>query len=160
MRFQPRELVVLLGLAMSFCVAFLIQPEWNASEAHLLCDGESARMFDSMAACTVGQRPGCPCVRPENPWASVFWLCVLPSIGVAASLLLRLRGSLGAALLGGALAVAGVSALFALSRRNAFDGEAWGLGVLVVAAYIALVLGAFGTTRVITKWLTRKNTAT
>ena len=157
MRFRPREVVVLLSLAVTFCAAFLIQPEWNVSEAHLLCDGEPTRVFESMAACTVGQPPGCPCVRPENPWAYVFWLCVLPSIGVAASLLLR---SHGAAQLGGALSVAGACALFALSRRNSFDEEAWGVGLLVVAAYIALVLVTFGTTRAITKWISRKMSAT
>ena len=55
MQLRSREVVVLMSLAVIFCVAFQIQPEWYVPEAHLVCDGEPARIFDLMVACAVGQ---------------------------------------------------------------------------------------------------------
>ena len=149
---------MLLGLATAFYVAFLIQPDWALTEAHRLCEGEPSRIFDSMNACGIGQGPGCTCFRPDNPWAPVFWLAVLPLIGASACLLLRSRFLLGVVLLGAVLAAAG--ALVVLGHRGALDEEGVTVGMLVIAAYIALVLAAFAVCRAVKYWFVAKPSAT
>lgn len=160
MRLDLRELVVLGGLAATFCVCFLIEPDWNVTEAHRLCGREPAQVFDSMSACSIGQQPGCTCMRPENPWAYVFWLAVLSSIGIAASVLLRSDFLPGAALLIVSLAAAGACALFLLGRRESFDEEALVIGQVVVAVYIAFVLVVFALARSARHWTFARRTAT
>jgi len=159
MQLGLRELTVLVGLAAIFCVCFLVQPDWHVTEAHRLCDGEPARVFDSMAACDIGQEPGCMCMRPVNPWAYVFWLGVLSSIGIAASVLLRSDFLASAALLIVALAAAGACALSLLSHRESFDEEAWLIGKFVVAAYIAFVMVVFALARSARHWTLARRTA-
>jgi hypothetical protein len=148
---------MLLGLATAFYVAFLIQPDWALTEAHRLCEGEPSRIFDSMDACGVGQRPGCTCFRPDNPWASVFWFAVLPLIGASASILLRSRFLPGVVLLGAVLAAAG--ALVVLGHRRSIDEEGIAVEALVIAAYIALILAVFGVCRVVKYWFVAKRSA-
>lgn len=150
MRSATREFATLLGLAAAFYVAFLIQPDWAVTEAHRICEGEPLRVFDSINACGVGQRPGCTCFRPDNPWASVFWFTVLPLIGISASLLLRSRFLRGTILLSAVLAAAG--ALVVLGHRGSLDEEGVAVGLLVITAYIALVLTAFGVRRAVEYW--------
>jgi len=158
MQLSLRELVVLVGLAAIFCVCFLVEPDWHVTEAHRLCNGESTRVFDSMAAC--GQQAGCTCMRPVNPWAYAFWLAVLSSIGIAASVLLRSDFLPAVALLIVALAVAGACALFLLSRRESFDEEAWLIGKVVVAVYIAFVMVVFALARSARHWTLARRTGT
>jgi len=159
MQLSLRELVVLVGLAAIFCVCFLVEPDWHVTEAHRLCNGESTQIFDSMEACTTGPQPGCMCMRPVNPWAYVFWLAVLSLIGIAASVLLRSDFLPAAALLIVVLAGAGASALFLLSRRDSFDEEAWVIGKVVVAVYIAFVMVVFALARSARHWsLARRTT--
>ena len=160
MKLSLRELVVLVGLAAIFCVCFLVEPDWHVTEAHRLCNGESTRVFDSMAACGIGQQPGCTCTRPVNPWAYAFWLAVLSSIGIAASVLLRSDFLPAVALLIVALAVAGACALFLLSRRESFDEEAWLIGKVVVAVYIAFVMVVFALARSARHWTLARRTGT
>ena len=160
MQLGLRELTVLVGLAAIFCVCFLVQPDWHVTEAHRLCDGEPARVFDSMAACDIGQKPGCMCMRPVNPWAYVFWLAVLSSIGIAASVLLRSDFLPAAALLIVALAAAGACALSLLSHRESYDEEAWLIGKVVVAVYIAFVMVVFALARSARHWTLARRTAT
>ena len=155
MQLSLRELVVLVGLAAIFCVCFLIEPDWHVTEAHRLCDGERTELFDSMAACAIGQQPGCTCMRPENPWAYAFWLAALSLIGIAASVLLRSDFLPGVALLIVALAAAGSCALFLLSRRESFDEEAWLIWKVVVAVYIAFVMIVFALARSARHWTRR-----
>ena len=155
-----RELVVLVGLAAIFCVCFLIEPDWSVTEAHRLCSGERTQVFDSMAACDIGLQPGCMCMRPTNPWAYAFWLTVLSLIGIAASVLLRSDFFLAAALLIVALAAAGACALFLLSRRDSFDEEAWVIGKVVVAVYIAFVMIVFALARSSRHWALARRTET
>jgi hypothetical protein len=152
MQLGLRELVVLVGLAAIFCVCFLVEPDWNLPEAHRLCDRERTQVFDSMAACAIGQHPGCTCMRPVNPWAYAFWLAMLSLIGIAASVLLRSDFFPAAALLIVALAAAGACALFLLSRRDSFDEEAWLIGKVVVAVYIAFVMIVFALARSARHW--------
>ncbi len=160
MQLSLRELVVLVGLAAIFCVCFLVEPDWHVTEAHRLCNGESTQVFDSMAACAIGQQPGCTCMRPVNPWAYAFWLAVLSSIGIAASVLLRSDFLPAVALLIVALAVAGACALFLLSRRESFDEEAWLIGKVVVAVYIAFVMVVFALARSARHWTLARRTGT
>jgi len=160
MQLSLRELVVLVGLAAIFCVCFLVEPDWHVTEAHRLCDGESTQVFDSMAACAIGQQPGCTCMRPVNPWAYAFWLAVLSSIGIAASVLLRSDFLPAVALLIVALAGAGAFALFLLSRRESFDEEAWLIGKVVVAVYIAFVMVVFALARSARHWTLARRTGT
>jgi hypothetical protein len=160
MQLSLRELVVLVGLAAIFCVCFLVEPDWNLTEAHRLCNGERAQVFDSMAACAIGQQPGCTCMRPVNPWAYAFWLAVLSLIGIAASVLLRSDFLPAAALLIVALATGGACALFLLSRRESFDEEAWIIGQVVVAVYIAFVMIVFALARSIRHWTLARRTET
>ena len=160
MQLSLRELVVLVGLAAIFCVCFLVEPDWHVTEAHRLCNGESTRVFDSMAACGIGQQAGCTCMRPVNPWAYVFWLAMLSLIGIAASVLLRSDFLPAVALLIVALAVAGACALFLLSRRESFDEEAWLIGKVVVAVYIAFVMVVFALARSARHWSLARRTGT
>jgi hypothetical protein len=155
-----RELVVLAGLAAIFCVCFLIEPDWDLAEAHRLCGAEPVQVFDSMAACAVGQKPGCMCMRPANPWAYAFWLAALSLIGIAASVFLRSDFLPGAALLIPALAAAGACALFLLSRRESFDEEAWLIGKVMVAAYIAFAMVVFALARSARHWTFARRTKT
>ena len=159
MRLDQRELVVLLGLAVAFCVCFLIEPEWNLTEAHRVCGGDHAQVFESMTACGMGLSPGCGCFRPVNPWAYVFWIVALSLIGIAASILLRSDFLPAVPLLIVALAAAGAYALFALSRRELFDEEAWIIGKFVVAVYIAFVLVVFGFARSARNWIQARRSA-
>ena len=160
MQLSLRELVVLVGIAAIFCVCFLVEPDWHVTEAHRLCDGERTQVFDSMAACAIGQQPGCTCMRPVNPWAYVFWLAVLSLIGIAASVLLRSDFLPAVALLIVALAAAGACALFLLSRRESFDAEAWLIGKVVVAVYIAFVMVVFALARSARHWSLARRTGT
>jgi hypothetical protein len=159
MQLGLRELVVLVGLAAIFCVCLLVEPDWHLTEAHRLCDGERTQVFDSMADCAIGQQPGCTCMRPVNPWAYVFWLAVLSLIGIAASVLLRSDFLPAAALLIVTLAAAGACALFLLSRRESFDEEAWLIGKVVVAVYIAFVMVVFALARSARHWTLTRRTA-
>jgi hypothetical protein len=152
MQLNLRELMVLMGLAAIFCVCFLIEPDWNVTEAHRLCDGKSTQVFDSMAACAIGQQPGCTCMRPVNPWAYAFWLVALSLIGIAASVFLRSDFLPAAAPLIVALAAGGTCALFLLSRRESYDEEAWLIGKVVVAVYIAFVMVVFALARSARHW--------
>jgi hypothetical protein len=152
MQLNLRELMVLVGLAAVFCVCFLIEPDWNVTEAHRLCDGERTQVFDSMAACAIGQQPGCTCIRPVNPWAYAFWLVALSLIGIAASVWLRSDFLPVAAPLIVALAAGGVFALFLLSHRKSLDEEAWLIGKFVVAVYIAFVMVVFALARSARHW--------
>ena len=131
MQLGLRELVVLVGIAAIFCVCFLVEPDWHVTEAHRLCDGERTQVFDSMAACAIGQAPGCTCLRPVNPWAYAV-----------------------------ALAAAGACALFLLSRRESFDEEAWLIGKVVVAVYIAFVMVVFALARSARHWTLTRRTET
>ena len=160
MKLDLRELVVLVGLAAIFCVCFLVEPDWNLTEAHRLCSGERTQVFDSMAACAIGQQPGCMCMRPANPWAYAFWIAVLSLIGIAASVLLRSDLLPAAALLILALATAGACALLLLSRRDSFDEEAWLIGKVMVAAYIAFVMVVFALARSARHWTLARRTET
>ena len=154
-----RELVVLVGLAAIFFVCFLVEPDWDVTEAHRLCDGEPTQVFDSMAACAIGQQPRCTCMRPVNPWAYAFWLAALSLIGIAASVFLRSDFLPAAALLIVALAAAGACALSLLSHRESFDEEAWLIGKFVVAAYIAFVMVVFALARSARHWTLARRTA-
>ena len=158
MQLSLRELVVLVGLAAIFCVCFLVEPDWHVTEAHRLCNGESTWVFDSMADCGIGQQAGCTCMRPVNPWAYAFWLAVLSLIGIAASVLLRSDFLPAAALLIVALAAAGACALFLLSRRESFDEEAWLIGKVVAAVYIAFVMVVFALARSARQWTHARRT--
>jgi hypothetical protein len=160
MRLDLRELVVLVVLAAAYCVCFFIEPDWNVTEAHRLCDGEPTQVFESMSACAVGQRPGCTCMRPESPWAYVFWLVMLPSIGIAAAVLLRSNLLPSAVLLTVALAAAGACALLMLSRRESFEDEAWVFAPYVVGVEIVIVVGTFGIARAVRYWILTKRAAT
>lgn len=160
MRLGLRELMVLFGLAAIFCTSFLVEPDWSVTEAHRFCDGERTQVFDSMTACAVGQQPGCTCMRPANPWAYAFWLTVLSSIGIAASVLLRSDLLSAAALLIVALAASGACALSLLSRRESFDEEAWVIGQAMVAVYIAYVMVVFALARSARHWTFTKRTPT
>jgi hypothetical protein len=144
-----RDWIVLLAMAIAFCVAFLVEPDWNLQEAHLLCDGQPVQVFESMSACALDQPPGCPCIRPDNPWTFWFWVVVLPALGIAAALLLRSPGLRSAAFLAGALAIGGGCALFFIGQRESFDEEAWAASQLVVAIYISVILVAFGAARLV-----------
>ena len=160
MQLGLRELTVLVGLAAIFCVCFLVQPDWHVTEAHRLCDGEPARVFDSMAACDIGQEPGCMCMRPDNPWAYVFWLAALSLIGITASVFLRSDFLPAAALLIVALAAAGACALSLLSHRESYDEEAWLIGKVIVAVYIAFVMIVFALARSARHWVLARRDAT
>jgi hypothetical protein len=159
MQLGLRELVVLVGLAAIFCVCFLVEPDWSVTEAHRHCDGEPTQVFDSMAACDIGLKPGCMCMRPDNPWAYVFWLAALSLIGITASVFLRSDFLPAAALLIVALAAAGACALSLLSHRESFDEEAWLIGKFVVAAYIAFVMVVFALARSARHWTLARRTA-
>jgi hypothetical protein len=141
--------IVLLSFGLIFCMAFIFEPEWHLPEAHLLCEGEPVKIFESMTACTVDQPPGCPCIRPENPLTTVYWLSVLSILGIGAALLLRSGSLKGAIVMAGAMAAGGVCALFILSRGRSYDAEDWGFGQLAIAAYIAVSLVAFGMARLV-----------
>ena len=158
MQLSMRELVVLVALAAIFCICFLVQPAWHVTEAHRLCDGQSTQVFDSMSACAIGQHPGCTCMRPVNPWAYVFWLAVLSSIGIAASVLLRSDFFSGALLLIAALAASGACALFLVARRDSFDEGAWLIEKFVVAMYIAFVMIVFAVARSSRHWTLARRT--
>jgi len=153
MQLSLRELLVLVGLAAIFCVCYLVEPDWNLTEAHRLCDGGRTQVFDSMAACAIGQQPGCTCVRPVNPWAYAYWLAVLSSIGIAASVWLRSEFLAAAPLLIVALAIAGACALSLVSRRESFDEGAWVIGKVIVAVYIAFVMVVFALARSARLWI-------
>lgn len=138
-----RDWFILLAIAIAFCGALLIEPDWNLQEAHRLCAGQPVQVFESMSACTVNQPPGCPCVRPPNPWVIAYWLAFLPGVGIAAAVLLRTRALLGAVLIVGAMGVGGYCGLFLLSRREAFEPEAWVIAPLAIATETSITLAAF-----------------
>jgi hypothetical protein len=143
---RVRNGVVLGGLAAAFFVAFLIEPEWHLAEAHRLCEGRRAEVFDSMEACTIGQPPGCPCIRPGSPWAFVFWIVALSLLGLVGGIVLRMRLLAGATALGVALAVAATCALFVLERGVPRGYEPWANLMFVVVVYIPLIIVVFGIT--------------
>lgn len=150
---------VLLAISLAFCIALLIEPDGNLQEAHLLCAGQPPQVFESIAACAVNQPPGCPCVRPDNPWLIAYWLVFLPGAGIAAALLLRAKSLLSLVLLAGAMAVGGYGGLLLLSRREMFEPEAWAYAPFVLAVYVAVSLLAFGLAR-LARHLVAKRRAT
>jgi hypothetical protein len=159
--FAQRDWALLLAIAIGFCVAFLVEPDWNLQEAHRLCAGEPVEIFESITACSVNMPAACPCVRPYNPWVIVYWLVFLLGVGTAAALLLRVRALLmNAVFLVGAMVAGGYSGFLLLSRRELFEPEAWAYAPLVLSAYIAITLVAFGLTRLARHLLVNRRSAT
>jgi hypothetical protein len=142
-----RDWIVLLATSIAFCVALLIEPDWNLQEAHLLCAGQPVQVFESMTACSVNLTPACPCVRPQNPWVIAYWLAFLTGAGIAAALLLRMQSLLSAVFLVGAMAVGGYCGLLLLSQSEMFEPEAWAYAPFSIAAQTAITLVAFGLAR-------------
>ena len=157
---SQRDWTILLAISVAFCVAQLVEPEWHLQEAHRLCVGKPVQVFDSMTACGVNLPPGCPCVRPQNPWVIVYWFVFLSGVGIAAALLLRARALLGAAFLVVAMAAGGYSGLLLLSRRELFEPEAWAYAPFVFAAYTAIALVAYGLARVARHIVMKRQPAT
>lgn len=147
-----RDWLVLLGISVAFCVAWLVEPDWNLQEAHRHCRGQLVEVYESMAACTVNLPPGCPCERPDNPWVKVFWVVFLSGTGIAAALLLRSQLLTGAVLLACAMVAGGYGGLFLLSRRELFEPEAWVYAPYVFALLTGFTLFVFGLTRLV-RWL-------
>ena len=58
MQLSLRELMVLVGLAAIFCVCFLIEPDWNVTEAHRLCDGERTQSLTRWRLALSANNPG------------------------------------------------------------------------------------------------------
>jgi len=149
-RVSPRrEWVVLIAAAAAFCLAFLVEPDWNLKQANLRCEGQPVQVFESMSACSVDLRPGCMCFRPQNPWAPAYWIVLLPSFGIAAALLMRRRILEALSSLAGALAVGGGCALLLVAQRESFDAESWGYGMIFVAALGWIILVVFAVTRLV-----------
>jgi hypothetical protein len=142
-----RDLAILVAISIACCVAFLVEPDWNLQEAHLLCAGQPVQVFETMSACEVNMQPACPCVRPQNPWVIVYWLVLLAGIGVAAALWLRARSLPGALGLAAAWVVGGYGGMYFLSRRELFEPEAWAFAPYVFGAQAVIVITVF--------WLTR-----
>jgi hypothetical protein len=160
MNLPQRDWIVLLGISVAFCVAWLVEPDWNLKEAHRVCAGQPVQVFESMTACTVNQPPGCPCVRPQNPWVIAYWLVFLVGVGVAAAFLLRSHSLLGAAFLAGAMVVGGYLGIFILSRRKTFEPEAWAFAPYAFAITITITLVAFGLARRIRHLVVKRQPAT
>jgi hypothetical protein len=145
---SPRhDRTILLAIAAAFCIAILVEPEGTLSEAHRLCDGQPVQVFDSMTACEANLVPACSCASPENPWAYVYWLVILPGLGIAAALLLRSKSLPSAFSLVGGLAIGGGVAVLFLAQRESFEAEALAVGIVFVATCIAITLVAFGLAR-------------
>ena len=154
MTMRRREIAILVGLGMVFFAAFLVQPEWYLSSAKMRCPGVVEKTYESMASCS--GPPGCMCYRPENIWAPLYWIAALLILGIGASLLLRARFVVAAFSLGMALGLFGAAALFVLSRREAFDAEAWLVGEWVVAIYTAFALLTFAVSRAFIHWIRKR----
>jgi hypothetical protein len=150
-----RNGVVLSGVAVLFCVAFLIEPEWYQREAHNPCTGQ---VFESLDACDAA--PGCTCSRPLNPWVITYWLMFLSGLGMAAALLLRAKSLLSAIFLAGAMTVGGYGGLFLVSRREMFEPEAWAYAPFVFTIYIAVTLLAFFVVRLARHLIVKRQPAT
>ena len=144
---SKRDWVVLIAISITLCVAFLVEPDSNLQEAHLLCPGQPVQVFESMTACTENQPPSCPCVRPENPWTMAYWLALLAGIGIAAAFLLRMQWLPGAAHLVGAMFAGGFLGLLFLSRSDSFEPEAWGYAPFVFCFGSAIIVATFGLAR-------------
>ena len=157
---SQRDWIVLLAISITFCVAFLLQPDWNLQEAHLLCAGQPVQVFESMTACSVNQPVACPCVRPQNPWVIAYWLMLLPGAGIAAALLLRAQLLLSAYLLVCAMAVGGYCGFLLLSRREMFEPEAWGYAPFVIGIYTSITLVAFFLVRLTRHLVVKRRQAT
>ena|SRR5688572_18262779 len=155
---SQRDWTILLMISIAFCVAILVEPDWNVKEAYRLCAGQPGQVFESMAACTVNQLIGCSCIRPENPWLIVYWLVFLGGVGIAAALLLRRQWPQSVSALIGAMAIGGFFGL--LSRRDSFEPEFWYLAPLAFAAFIAITLAAFGLARLARHLVTKRQPAT
>jgi hypothetical protein len=160
MSLSQRDWIVLLAISAGFCIAFLVEPDWNLKEAHLLCAGRPVQVFESMNACSVNLSVGCPCVRPRNPWVYVYWFVFLSGAGIAAALLLRTRALVSAVFIAGAMAVGGYCGFFLLSRRELFEPEAWALAPFVITVYAAFTLLAFGLARLARRSVFKRRSAT
>ena len=160
MNLPQRDWIVLLGISVAFCVAWLVEPDWNLQEAHRHCAGQPVEVFESMTACTVNQPVACPCERPQNPWVVVFWLVFLSAVGIAGAFLLRSQLLLSAVLLACAMVVGGYCGLFLLSRRELFEPEAWAFAPYVFAACTGITLVAFGLTRLARRLVVKRRPAT
>jgi hypothetical protein len=150
-----RNAVVLVGVAVLFCVAFLIEPEWYQWKARNLCTGQ---VFESLDACIAP--PGCVCARPLNPWVITYWLAFLSGVGIAAAFLLRAKSLLSAVFLAGAMVVGGYGGLLVVSRRELFEPEAWAFAPFVFAVYIAITVFAFAFARVVRHLVAKRQLAT
>ena len=155
-----RDWTVLLGISIAFGVALLVEPDSNLKEAHRLCAGQAAQVFESMSACTVNQPVACPCIRPQNPWVIAYWLVFLTGVGIAAAFLLRGQRLQRAFALIVAMALGGICGLFLLSRRETFEPEFWYLAPFIVTAYIAITLVAFGLARLARHLVVKRQPAT
>jgi hypothetical protein len=155
-----RDWAVLLTISVAFCFAQLAEPAWHLQEAHLLCAGKPVQVFESLDACNADMPPGCPCVRPQNPWVIVYWFVFLSGAGIAAALLIRAPAALAAVFLVVAMAVGGYSGLLILSRRELFEPEAWGYAPLLFAAYTAIALLAYGLTLLTRHLVAKRRPAT
>jgi hypothetical protein len=144
-----RDAVVLVAISITFCLAFLVEPDSSLREAQRICAEQPVQNFESMAACSVGQAPGCSCVRTQNPWVIVYWLALLTSVGIAAALLLRAPASMGALLLIVAMASGGFFGFLFLSWRRLFEPEAWGYAPFVIALHTAIALVVYGAARLL-----------
>lgn len=156
MALSQRDWIVLLGISAAFCVAWLVEPDWNLQEAHRQCAGQPVQVFESMTACAVNQPVECPCVRPQNPWVVVYWLVFLAGVGIAGAFLLRTRFLLSAVFLACATVVGGYCGLFLLSRRELFEPEAWAYAPFVFAVYAAITLLAFSLARLTRRFVAKR----
>src|ERR1044071_1487934 len=157
MRSQPRrDWIVLLAISIAYCVAFLVEPDWDRQEAHLSCTGQPVQVFESMAACSVKLAPACQCARPQNPWVIAYWLTFLPGADIAAALLLRMQSPRGAVFLVGAMAAGGYGGLFLLSQSEMFEPEAWASAPFVIGAEAAITVAAFGVARLVRYFVVKR----
>jgi len=155
-----RDWAVFLAISIAYCVAFLIEPDWNLQEAHFFCAKQPVQVFESMTACSANLSPGCSCVRPQNPWVIVYWLGLLSGTGIAAALLLRAKQLLSLVIVAGAMAVGGYFGFLLLSRRELFEPEAWFIAPYAIAVHIAITFLAFWLARLTRHLVVKRRPAT
>jgi hypothetical protein len=142
-----REFLVLVAIGAAYVFAFAVTPHSNVARWEMHCPNKEITSFENMAACTGAQEVDCPCLRPENPWFTVFWIGVPLVLGVGAGLLLRSRSLVAASLLAGTLILAGIAVLMYMSGADLVDAEGLGYGLIALVTLVAKTLLAYAVTR-------------
>lgn len=143
-----RQLGVAATLVVTLLAALLLQPEAAVQEAVLSCPGSADRQFPNMLACSKEMMPGCSCIRPPNPLATLFTAAVPLTLGLIAAFG-SIRGwAASAGLLAASIGLTGTGFTLVQRMRGRIDNvdvsyAVSGVIMLIVASLVVFTIARF-----------------